>query len=222
MPELIRLALYAKDPDAVPVKTRLAQGLGPALATEFYRESLRLTLARLAPLADAFEPVVMLAPAASCGDFAARFGWPHAVRPQPEGDLGARLKAAWEDAPAGAIVVGSDVPELSPGLVRAAEIQMEEGHVPLGPCPDGGYYLLGSRRLHGELFQDIPWSTPEVAATTARRAEEAGLTLAHLPELPDIDHLEDLQALDQRLVGRGPLGELSRDVLTRASQQAGP
>lgn len=214
---LIRLAIYAKDPDTTPVKTRLAQGLGPALATEFYRESLRLTLGRLAGLGDAFEPVVMLAPASSCDDFAARFGWPHAVRPQPDGDLGARLAAAWEDAPAGAIVVGSDVPELSPGLVRAAEIQIEQGHVALGPSPDGGYYLLGSRAFHPGLFDDMPWSTPALLARTEERAVEAGLSVARLPALPDIDYLEDLRALDARLAGHGPLGEMIRGILTKAA-----
>jgi rSAM/selenodomain-associated transferase 1 len=214
---LIRLAIFAKDPDQGPVKTRLAKGLGQDAATAFYRESLRLTLARLQGLSDAFEPVVMLSPEAGLGDFAERFGWPHAVRPQGDGDLGARLKRAWEDAPAGAIVVGTDVPELSPGVIRAAEVHLDHGHVPFGPCPDGGYYLLGSRRLHAELFQDIPWSTSEVAATTASRAEDAGVRLVHLPELADIDHREDLEALDGRLAGRGPLGELVRDTLAKAA-----
>jgi rSAM/selenodomain-associated transferase 1 len=214
---LIRLAIFAKDPDQGPVKTRLAQGIGQEAATAFYRESLRLTLARLQRLSDAFEPVVMLSPEEGLADFAERFGWPHGVRSQGEGDLGARLKRAWEDAPAGAIVIGTDVPEISPGVIRAAEIHIDRGHVPVGPCPDGGYYLLGSRRLHGELFQDIPWSTAEVMATTAARAEDAGLQLVHLPALSDIDHREDLEALDGRLAGRGPLGELVRETLAKAA-----
>lgn len=207
------LYVFAKDPDAVPVKTRLAAGLGAAGATRFYRECLRLFLGDLARLGEQVNPTVLVTPGASAGDFGRRFGWPHRVAPQAEGDLGQRLLAAFTDAGGPAMVVGSDMPELGAAGIQAACAAMAPGRVVLGPCPDGGYYLLGAPGPEPRLFEAMPWSTPGLAEATRARARQLGLELVELDPVADIDHLEDLEALETRCAGRGPLGRLVRSLL---------
>jgi len=67
--------------------------------------------------------------------------------------------------------------------------------VVLGPCEDGGYYLIGLRGLHRELFEDMTWSTAHVLPETIRRARAKGLNVACLPPWYDVDTPEDLKRL---------------------------
>jgi len=61
----------------------------------------------------------------------------------------------------------------------------------LGPATDGGYYLIGMREPVPELFQGIPWSTPQVLKATLDRARELGLRVELLSPLMDVDTIED-------------------------------
>jgi hypothetical protein len=63
----------------------------------------------------------------------------------------------------------------------------------LGPCEDGGYYLLGLRRPAPELFERIDWGGVDVADQTRRRAAEAGVDLCELPPWYDLDRFDDLE-----------------------------
>jgi uncharacterized protein len=63
----------------------------------------------------------------------------------------------------------------------------------LGPASDGGYYLIGLRTLAPELFDSIPWSTPEVLATTLRVAQSSGLSVSLAPTWYDVDGIDDLR-----------------------------
>jgi glycosyltransferase A (GT-A) superfamily protein (DUF2064 family) len=59
--------------------------------------------------------------------------------------------------------------------------------VVLGPAKDGGYWLIGLREEHPELFDNVPWSTPTVLRETLKRIEYANLTVQLLRELRDVD-----------------------------------
>ena len=65
----------------------------------------------------------------------------------------------------------------------------------LGPCDDGGYYLIGSRFYAPELFAGIPWSTAEVLDQTIGRVRDAGMTCELLPPCYDIDTKKDAERL---------------------------
>ncbi len=67
--------------------------------------------------------------------------------------------------------------------------------VALGPSEDGGYYLIGLRRLQPELFEKMPWSTAHVLSETMRRAQAKGLKVVCLPAWYDVDTPEDLKRL---------------------------
>ena len=81
----------------------------------------------------------------------------------------------------------------------------------LGPAEDGGYYLIGLKRAHPRLFEEIAWSTPLVFAQTVERAREIGLEPVVLPPWYDVDDVASLHRLHREL-----LGESSKDDHTGA------
>ena len=85
-------------------------------------------------------------------------------------------------------------------LVLTAELLAAPGdRAVLGPSDDGGYYLLGLKRRHERMFQDIDWSTERVAAQTLARAGELGLPIHVLPTWYDVDDAATLRRLHGEL-----------------------
>jgi len=125
---------------------------------------------------------------------------------QGEGDLGARMQRAFESALAlspRAILVGSDIPALSPRYLRDADQALGRGDdAAIGPAEDGGYALIGLSRCDPELFRDIPWGGPGVLAETRRRLAALSWRSSELPVLWDVDRPEDLERLPQGLRAR--------------------
>ena len=102
---------------------------------------------------------------------------------------------------ASAVVLNSDGPTLPTALlVEAADALASPGeHAVLGPCTDGGYYLLGLKTPHRRLFDEIAWSTEYVAAQTLERARELELEVHMLPAWYDVDDIEGLRRLHREL-----------------------
>jgi hypothetical protein len=71
----------------------------------------------------------------------------------------------------------------------------------LGPASDGGYYLIGLKQPHQQLFMRIAWGTETVARSTCDRAAEIGLAATLLPEWYDVDDIETLRWLQEELAG---------------------
>jgi hypothetical protein len=102
-------------------------------------------------------------------------------------------------------LINSDSPTLPVGyLVSAATALAAPGdRIVLGPSTDGGYYLIGMKRPHVGLFEDIAWSTDRVFSQTIARAESLGLSVFQLPTWYDVDNAETLQTLiDEVLLGK--------------------
>ena len=95
-------------------------------------------------------------------------------------------------APARVLLIGSDAPALSAAVLRAAAAALDDADAVLVPALDGGYVLVGLRRPAPALFAGVAWSTGQVMAQTRQRAAMAGLRLAVLPALADIDEPADL------------------------------
>jgi glycosyltransferase A (GT-A) superfamily protein (DUF2064 family) len=87
------------------------------------------------------------------------------------------------------VVLNSDSPTLPTALlVETAEVLARPGdRAVLGPSTDGGYYLLGLKYAHARMFEDITWSTEQVAEQTLARARELGLDVHTLPACYDVD-----------------------------------
>jgi rSAM/selenodomain-associated transferase 1 len=101
-----------------------------------------------------------------------------------------------------ACVLNSDSPTLPADfLVETARVLAAPGdRIVLGPSTDGGYYILGCKRVHARLFEDIAWSTDAVARQTLERAAELGLAVHMLPVWYDIDDAESLRLASGELL----------------------
>lgn len=186
--------VFVRAPEAGRVKTRLAAALGPEVALRVYVRLAEHTVREARAVGEAVR--VHFTPAGAEEAVRGWLGEGADYLPQGGGDLGERMHRAFREAFAAGygrvVIVGSDLPELSAGLLRRALALLEEWEVVLGPARDGGYYLLGLRREVPELFTAIPWSTGEVLARTRERLREVGIEPALLEELADVDEAEDL------------------------------
>ncbi len=192
------LLVFAKAPEAGRVKTRLAGALGEAGTVALARALLQDTWARTEREPHRAVLVVDGDPARlpSLGDRAA---WT-----QGGGDLGARLERGLRRALAGspwAIALGTDSPDLPPETIALAVRALDEHDAVLGPCEDGGYYLLGLRACPEGLLDDLPWSSERTCVTTLERLRARGLTVATLPTWYDVDRPADLARLRASLAG---------------------
>jgi rSAM/selenodomain-associated transferase 1 len=102
-----------------------------------------------------------------------------------------------------AVVLNSDSPTLPTSLLlEAARLLARPGdRAVLGPSVDGGYYLLGLKQAHRRLFEDVVWSTEQVARQTLQRAAEIGLPVDILPVWYDVDDAWSLNMLHLELCG---------------------
>lgn len=98
-------------------------------------------------------------------------------------------------------LINSDSPTLPAAMFDAAieSLSREGDRVVLGAADDGGYYLIGLKKVHPNLFDRIAWSTADVLAHTVERAVEIGLEVAMLPQWYDVDDAETLNRLCEEL-----------------------
>jgi len=189
---------FAKWPEAGRVKTRLIPALGVSGALDAH---LTLTLAVLDNL---------------CGSgFSVQFWWDREVESVPVdaqaivrtlehrglaqhiqrgANLGDRMLDALEsglESHAAAMIVGSDCPSVEPAYVHLAVTCLQEYDVVLGPSDDGGYVLIGSRRVLPGMLDGIEWGTEAVLEQTCARLKELGLSVGLLEPRWDVDEPED-------------------------------
>ncbi len=190
------LIVFAREPLAGLVKTRLIPVLGAEGAARLYRALLELALEAAAAVPGVRRELWCAgAPPTGgvCADLALSLGM--GFHHQPTGDLGARMAAALTQALTGggrAVLIGSDCPEYHGDYLGAALEALRDHEAVLGPAADGGYVLIGLRRYAPELFKDIPWGTNAVLADTRAVLTRLGWTWAELPTLTDLDGPEDL------------------------------
>jgi uncharacterized protein len=213
------IAIMAKAPSAGRVKTRLSPLLSPQEAMELgcrFLSDMTTNLAHAAREAP-IDPWIAFAPAGSESAFESiaapgtRLVLADGSRAAPAGVEGfgtCLLQAASTlfDAGYGAIaLLNSDSPTLPTShLVEAAQFLLRPpARVVIGPSADGGYYLIGMRRAHPELFRAIDWSTERVAEQTRQRAFESGLEVLDLEAWFDVDDAGSLQRLMRELAGCG-------------------
>lgn len=117
---------------------------------------------------------------------------------QPEGDLGGRmLRCAeyhFEQQPnMPLLIIGTDCPALSPWHLQEAARRLRDHDACLIPAEDGGYVLLGLRKILPEVFSEVEWSTPRVLAQTLERIAQVRASVSLLPKLWDVDEPADWQ-----------------------------
>jgi len=198
------IAIMAKAPLPGEVKTRLCPRLSYEEAAQLYRCFLLDKIKQLNSL-KATAPAVAYTPDDTEPLFEAMVPSNFTLIPQKGPDLGARLSDTLnrllESGYRRVMAIDSDTPTLPTAyLERAVSLLNDpEIDVVLGPSEDGGYYLIGLRRLQPELFEKMHWSTAHVLSETMRRAQTKGLKVACLPAWYDVDTPEDLERLRESL-----------------------
>src|SRR5436190_15615680 len=197
------LALMTKAPRAGQVKTRLVPPLTNEEAAQLNRCFLHDTGAAIsvccsdltAPAADRqnVRGVAVYTPVGAEPDYADILPVDFSLLPQRGESFGERLYFAAEDLFKcgfdAVCLIDSDSPTVPAGnFAQAVErLSLPGDRIVLGPCDDGGYYLIGLKRLHRELFEQIDWSTERVFEQTSQRATEIGVTGHELPRGVDVD-----------------------------------
>ena len=195
-----QLFLFTRYPLPGKAKTRLIPALGPEGAARLSRRMAEhaLSVARAACTPGSLFLTVCCTDA-RLRDFSAWLGKDLTMLDQPPGNIGERMQAvfkqAFERGTPGALLVGSDLPELTADILLQARDALSTHDLVLGPAADGGYYLIGMKRYHPELFREIDWGSSCVAEQTRAVAARLNLMLAEVPKLNDIDRPEDLKNL---------------------------
>lgn len=194
----LRIVVIAKAPLPGFAKTRLIPALGAEGAARLARKMLLHTLdAALAAQVGAVELCVTPDPDDAVW---AALPIPAAVRwsAQGDGDLGQRLERASRrviDAGETVMLMGSDCPFLSKERIREAATSLGYAEAVMVPTFDGGYALLGLKRVDSALFTGIAWSTDSVASATLERLRDLAWPVQLCQTQHDIDEPADLRHL---------------------------
>jgi hypothetical protein len=114
------------------------------------------------------------------------------ILPQRRGPLDERLAAAFAAVHGPALLIGMDTPQVTPGLLA---VDWQAADAVFGPAADGGFWALGLRRPDPALLRGVPMSTPVTGAIQRARLLSAGLRVADLPQLRDVDTAADAVAV---------------------------
>jgi rSAM/selenodomain-associated transferase 2/rSAM/selenodomain-associated transferase 1 len=191
------LVVMARAPSDARGKSRLTSDLdGDHVGLR--RALLQDTLDAVQCVADA-DVFVAVEPAAAIVEMRGLVGDRVHVFPQRGDTLGDRMRNAFEHLFAtgysAVVMIGSDLPSLPASHLTQALQCVRDAPDPLviGPASDGGYYLIGLRRLCPDLFTPIAWSTADVLTATTRVAEQCGLTVSFVSPWHDVDTVDDLR-----------------------------
>ena len=209
------LAVMAKAPRVGKVKTRLAPVLGFEGSAAINVCFLRDTARNIAGIAGG-TGLVCYTPVGDEAAFDGILPEGFALIAQRGDGFGERLLAAASDMLAcgyGAVcLIDSDSPTLPTAALEMAVHSLMRGgdRVVVGASEDGGYYLIGMKRAHAEVFEGIAWSTASVYRETVSRVRDAGLELVELPVWYDVDDAASLKVLEEELVEgkRPPFAEM--------------
>ena len=184
------LIVMVKQPVAGRVKTRLARDIGRVAAAWWFRHSVRRLLRRLDD--PRWQIWLSVAPDRALQSAV----WPaHLPRlSQGRGDLGGRMRAAFEALPKGrACLIGGDIPSVEKHHIAEAFAALGRHEAVFGPATDGGFWLTGFRRarpLPPQLFEGVRWSCAQTLSDSLATLQ--GQRYGLVAQLSDVDRAEDL------------------------------
>ena len=202
------LAVMTKAPQPGRVKTRLVPPLTPDEAAELNKCFLHDTGAAISSAASGNDAcgIAVYTPIGTEGSYADILPSDFSLLPQRGDKFGERLYFAAMDLFGcgfdSVCLIDSDSPTIPVAdLVEAVKLLTSPGErIVLGPCDDGGYYLIGLKKLHRELFEQIDWSTERVLAQTRQRAREIHAEVKLLQPGYDVDDKASLRRLRDELL----------------------
>ncbi len=203
---LERLIIFTRYPEPGKTKTRLIPALGPQQAADLHRQLAEHALNRLKRLIR--RRSVSIEICYEGGNERLMREWIGSdviYRTQRGQDLGERMAQALREALAegaeGVVLVGTDCPGLTAEIAEKAFHALNDSDIVLGPASDGGYYLVGLKRMVPELFTGISWGSAKVLEQTVKVANSLGLSTALVDMLDDVDRVEDLHIWEKERTG---------------------
>jgi rSAM/selenodomain-associated transferase 1 len=227
---LCALAVMTKAPQAGQVKTRLVPPLTPEEAAELNKCFLRDTAAAISNATGDFEArgIAVYTPIGTESAYVDILPADFSLLLQRGETFGERLYFAAKDlfkCGFGSVcLIDSDSPTVpAENFAQAVKLlKASEDCVVLGPCDDGGYYLVGLKKLHRELFERIDWSTDQVLDQTMESATDIRLEVKLLPAGYDVDDGASLRCLcDELLADTTPakMAPHTREFLRKLTAQ---
>ena len=184
------LIIFVRKPEYGKVKTRLAATLGKTKALEMYELLLQHTYSETAKTeAEKF----VFYSTEVCEDDR----WNNYKKyTQLGNDLGGRMENAFKKVFSehyeNVIIIGSDCFELTSEIIEASFSLLKKKDIVIGPAKDGGYYLLGMKKMYPSIFENINWSTSGVFNQTIQKIQTLNLSYELLTVLTDVDTVHDL------------------------------
>lgn len=199
---LEEVLIFTRYPRAGKVKTRLMAKLGRSATARLHRNLTERVLQQARQVKQSGQTGISVwFTGGTVEEMRDWLGSDLLLNKQVGNSLGARMAGAfrstWANGIQAAVLIGSDCPGVDSALIAEAFERLHKHDLVLGPASDGGYYLIGLHRDVGNekadlLFEDIAWGTAAALHQTFARAKQAGLSVATLKELHDIDRPEDL------------------------------
>lgn len=187
------LIIIAKYPERKNVKTRLKSSMSDEQRLDLYVSLLNRAMTDLGDI-QGVDTFIAYAPKER-KDYFLRFNL--GLIPLNKGGLGAGMFKAFEEVFSlgykRASLVGVDIPDLSPAIILEAFELLSENDLVYGPAKDGGYYLVGMRKLIREVFENVPWSSDRTLKKSLEQAAISGNTVGFTEMLSDIDRIEDVR-----------------------------
>ncbi len=193
------LIIFAKTPVLGKVKTRLQPDISQAEGLKIYKSFVKEITGRCAKL-KGFDRFLGCAPTVD-DNFLKGLAARHKFEMfnQRGADLGARILNAFKDhlkkGYKKVIIIGTDSPTIPPEFIKKAFTALDRNDFILGPCCDGGYYLVGAKKTFPKVFKNIPWDTREVLVKTIEKLYASRIKFSLLPFWYDVDTAKDLRFL---------------------------
>lgn len=185
------LIIFTRNPILGKVKTRLAKTVGDKTALDIYtfllKKTKEITLDSPCDKVVYYSEKIIKNDIWNCNSFRkeVQFGE----------DLGAKMKNSFYDAFENnyrkVVLIGSDIYDLESYHINEAFKKLETNDVVMGPALDGGYYLIGLKKMHPKIFDNKKWGSSTVRKDTLKNLEKVDVHL--LPVLNDVDVIEDIE-----------------------------
>lgn len=193
-----KLIIFTRYPEPGKTKTRLIPILGEQGASNLHRQLTEATFKMIQPLIkNGFLSLKICFTGGTQELMENWLGKNLSYQNQYGEGLGDRMKFAFEtefrDQMTQVVIIGTDCLELNESLIQQAFESLFLSDLVLGPAQDGGYYLIGLKKVYAELFAEIAWGTDTVLARTLEITQNLNLKTFLLPILQDLDRPEDLQ-----------------------------
>lgn len=185
------LIIFAKEPEAGRVKTRLQGYLSKEMCVKLYKAFLMDTL-ELARVIKCPNKILAYASSGPGPGYLKRIASQETIFYKQRGkNLGERMDNAFKFAKRmncdKAVIIGSDSPNLPAKYIKDAYLRLDENDIILGPSYDGGYYLVGLKEPCPGIFKGVEWSSKTVLEKTVKNAGNIGKKVSLLREWYDVD-----------------------------------